>query len=446
VNKSFRNGFNAAVALTILVSLHCTASAGAAAAAARPQLDEVIAIATSANPRGTAVRASSDAINAIKLLGKWTTASADDEAKIAAVLEELLEFDDPPIRRAAAGSLGGRGRSEIVPRLATLFAFDPRLFTQFYMFGPEARTPTPPLNLLLAALRSDQWQVRDDSLTVVTRYKVAGLREEAERIVELDPASSVRREAGLALEKIGTAKSVAVLTRVAVRYPDNDAALRALGALGGDAEVPVLLTLLEGNTNATVRRNVLWALWRIKLTEPKPMLDGLVRVLEQDPMLLSAATILAGYHDARALKYLRRIVETPRQWEFMEDEGCVRAIADVGGPGATKLLNELVANGWYSRAFIERELVKIGDANSARVVWSAYLEHPVRRVISGWCATTAGYREAFPVLAAYADRELLEKIRARASETPECAEEKALSGLITSIEQRLRGEGHPRGG
>src|SRR4051812_10999369 len=178
VNKSFRNGFNATVALTILVSLHRTASAGAAAAAARPQLDEVIAVATSANPRGTAVRASSDAINAIRLLGKWTTASADDEAKIAGVLEELLEFDDPPIRRAAAGSLGRRGHSEILPRLVTLFAFDPRLFTQFYTFAPEARTPAPPVNLLLAALRSDQWQVRDDSLTVVTRYKVAGLREE----------------------------------------------------------------------------------------------------------------------------------------------------------------------------------------------------------------------------------------------------------------------------
>ena len=294
--------------------------------------------------------------------------------------------------------------------------------------------------MLRAGLLSGNASAREYIVEIIGWRRIAKLRDEVEHLLETDSSERVRRESALALHRIGSVHSAPVLQRALEKDPRIDTAFQALGALGNDAQVPTLLTLLEAADSQT-RARALDALAHIKVTNPEPVIAALLRVLEQHPdrPSLTAAAALADYKDKRALPFLRQLVLNGR-FDFLSEPQCIRAIGNLDGPESLALLHEMIGMMRFARGEVEDALVKRADPSSGPVVWAVYLEHPVRLVISGWCATTGGYTEGLRVLSTCADKGLLEKIRARALATTESREKHALTNLVAAIEQRLYGK------
>ena len=410
-------------------------------------LDELLAIASGGPEAPVLTPEPVKPIHAVASLGYRRVASPEEESKIAATLAALLSTKD--LNAEAAEVLGRRGRMEYLPQLFDRLEGELYLFLRFFsglqvrQMQRRERIPLeePAIDILRAALRSPKTETRWRVLSVVGDLKSAALREDVEELLETDPEREVRNVAAYTLGKIGAPQSAAALQRVIERDASNYAAFYALNAVGGDAQVPMLLRLVD----SIHRRAALKALSLIHVTDPQPLVEAFVRVLQEEPETpsLSAAAGLARYHDARALPFLRRLVEIQQQ-DFEDDRTLVRAIANVGGADAIALLNEMVGPSWHkrqrSRGDLETVLAECGDPSSARAVWALYLKYPARRVISGWCATTGGYTDAFRVLAACSDAELLESIRDRSVETTESTERRLLLKVITKIEARLSGE------
>ena len=107
--------------------------------------------------------------------------------------------------------------------------------------------------------------------------------------------------------------------------------------IGGDAQVPTIVASLD-DSHPETRETALQALAYVKVKNPTPVVTALLHVLDDSPDAppLLAACALAGFKDARALPFLRRIAERPGG-EFDSERKCVQAIANVGGPDALAL-------------------------------------------------------------------------------------------------------------
>lgn len=414
----------------------------------RMPLDELIAIAAGQ----TAVQIDRSELiypyNAIHTLGYRPAASPEEEAKIGTALVALLSAKELSSRNKAAESLGLRGRVDYLPQIFALLETEPYLFSAFFsglrLYPIQPRTADrlmPPVDILRAGLAAANPKARGCVLHVIGKYRAYALRTDVERLLEEDPSEDVRKGAGFILRTIGTTESAPALER-AIAKDGNAGAFYALGAFGSDAQVPALLALINSEHGPAA----LNTLSEIDVTDPTPLIEAFLKVLQAEPERpsLSAAAGLARYRDARALPFLRRLVETQPP-NHGHDQILVRAIANVGGPDAISLLNEMVGPPWQkrvssrnpSRGRLEIVLEELGDPSSGRAVWAAYLERPARMTNGGWCSVAVGYLAALPVLRACADAELLKSIRARAAETTESTERWILSQLLAEIESRL---------
>jgi len=400
-------------------------------------LDDVLALATGARHVSLNSAEPMSQRDAIRTLGYRRAASVEEESKIAAALGELLADDDSS--KDAASALGQRGHIEFVPQLLAMTDCDPYLFAEFWKARWLNHGEAPPGELVDAALHSPLEAARRMMLSIIADYKLAGKLREVENLLENDSAPWNRGTAAMALRKIGDRASAPALLRAVQKDTANIAAFEALAVVGSDEQVPALLALLKISAGA-VQEHVLQTLADMPVTKSQALVDTFLSVLEKNPdqPSLNAASGLARFHDRRALPFLKRIVAFSQQ-DYERDRRCTRAIADAGGPDAAELLNEMLLSGWQSRRYVEEAMARLGDPSSARVVWEIYEQHPVRLIVSGWCATTGGYHEGLKVLGACADRELLEKIRARAAETNESREKSSLGRVVVAIERRLSG-------
>ena len=401
-------------------------------------LDDILALASGAGPATATSQIHAQRRDAVDRLRGWPAASAEQEARIAAALGELLSSDDQELRHRAAMALGMRGHVEFLSELFGRLECEPGLFRSFY-FGQPNNCAAPPDAMLRAGLLSDNATAREYVVEITGWYHIAAFRDEVEQLLDKDPSGWVRRESAVALQRIGSVRSAPALQRAIEKDSRNDAAFYALGALGTDAQVPTLVRLLADSDSKT-RTLALRALAYIKVTNPEPVIAALLRVLEQNPdrPLLIAASALARYKDQRALPFLRQLVVNTTL-DFDSQRTCIRAIANLDGPESLALLHEMIGMRRFYRGEIEDVLVQRSDPSSGEVVWAAYLKSPLRLVVSGWCATTGGYTDALRVLRVCADKKLLEKIRARAGETDEKREKRALTNLVAQIEWRLSG-------
>jgi HEAT repeat protein len=397
-------------------------------------MTEVVAIASGARHTPVYLPEPIYPRDAIHTLGYRPAASLEEETLVVTTLAGLLSAKDESLHTRAAEALGRRGHTELLPQLFANLECEPYAFSAFFAGLRSEDGEGPPLEMVRAGLNSGAERVRQCILSLVVNLKISAVHAEVEDLLENDPAENIRLQAAFALRKIGSAESLPALERAIQRDPSNDPAIETLGMLGGDAQLPVLLRLLD----SIHHRAALKALAEIKVMHPRPLVDALLRVLQEQPdrSALTAAAGLARYHDKRALPFLRQVAATQNA-EFEADRTCVQALANIGGPDAVALLNEMLANGWKKRGDLETVLAKMGDANSARLAWALYRQHPVRRVVSGWCETTAGYHEGLQVLRTCADGQLLEEVRTYASMTSECTEERTLDRVVQDIEHRL---------
>jgi hypothetical protein len=346
------------------------------------------------------------------------------------------------LHRYASEALGQRGRIEFLPQLFAMMDCEPNLFSDFFLVRNLNERERPPEELLRAGLRSSFEMARASIINLIADYKLSAMRKEIEKLLLTDSSAWVRGAAAAALRRIGAPESAPALQRAIEKDPTNAAAFEAIAVLGGDAQVPTLLAFLD-SSNPSPRNWALRALAEIKVKKQQPLIEAFLRELEKDPERpsLVAAAGLARFHDRRALPFLRKIVETKQKEDYADDRMCARAIANAGGPDAVALLNEMVVSGWRRHGSdVEEALAKLGDPSSARIVWPLYEKNPMRLVVSGWCGTIGGYRQAIRVLAACADKELLESIRARAALATDYPEKDALQRVVAQIEQRLTGK------
>jgi HEAT repeat protein len=423
-------------AAAVVISIACCGTAAADGLWNLP-LDDILAIASGARPSPVYLPEPVYQSNAIHTLGYKPAASPEEETKIAATLGKLLTAEDTSLHTEAAKALGLRGRVEFVPQLFALIETEPYLFSAFFAARQLKRGAGPSEKMLRAGLRSKVDKARERIMAVIGDFKMVTMRKEIEKLLEGDPSESVRHQAGYALRKLGAVESAPVLQRAIETDPRNHGAFYALSALGGDAQIPTLLAALDSGDELTKTR-ALQTLSEIKVTNSKPLVEAFLRVLQQEPGApsLSAASGLARFNDQRALPFLRRIAEIQPP-DLGKDRICVSAIANAGGPDAVALLNEMLVNRWRNRGHLEEAMEKLGDPSSARLVWAIYKKNPMRTVVSGWCMTIGGYKKAIRVLAACADKELLESIRAHAALTTGYPEKETFDRLVVLIEQRL---------
>jgi HEAT repeat protein/PBS lyase HEAT-like repeat-containing protein len=402
-------------------------------------LDDILALASGARPAATKFQSQVQRRDAVDRLRDWPVSSAEEEARIAAILGALLSSGDRDLQHNAAMALGKRGHVEFLSELFARLDCEPWLFRAFYFYQPNA-SAAPPDEMLRAGLLLGNAAARECIVEIIGWRGIAKFRDDVEQLLDRDSSETVRRESALALHRIGSVHSAPVLQRALEKDPRVDTAFQALGALGNDEQVPTLVTLL-GASDSQTRARALDALAHIKVTNPEPVIAALLRVLEQNPdrPSLTAASALAQYKDKRALPFLRQLVLNGR-FDFLSEPKCARAIANLDGPESLALLHEMVGMMRFRGGDVEDALVQRADPSSGPVVWAVYLQHPVRLVISGWCGTTGGYTKGLKVLSACADKALLEKIRARALEATEYREKQALTNLVAAIEQRLFGK------
>jgi HEAT repeat protein len=437
----------AAVALSII----CPAAITRGGSYSSVSIDDLLMIATRVEPTTETTKDHPSRRDAISELGERANISVEEEAKIGPVLGACLRADDSNIRYAAAAALGRLGNTQFVPELFARLETEPNLFSIFF-FVRRVRAEGPPEAMLYAGLRASNAEARHVIIQIISAYKIVSFRPEIERVLEADNSNHVRRAAALALGTIGNAESICVLERALQNDPRNDGAVDAVGKLGGDAQVPTLLPLLYA-ADAQVRAHALQSLSSLKVKDARPICGAFLKILQEhsEQPFLSVACALARRKDPRVLPFLRRIVEARSESGIADltrdvvgqsglnnvGQTHVLAIANIDGPESTALLNEMIGCGYREGFGLEDELAKRADSSSGPLIWAAYLKDPIRRIVSGWCATTGGYRSAPKVLAACADKELLEKIRARANETTEKSEKRALTSLVTQIEQRF---------
>jgi hypothetical protein len=415
-------------------------------------LDRLLAIAANRPPIPDNLSGRDSRRKAIQLLGSRATTSIDDETRIVATLGQILADKDCGVSRQvsavdfsnhcieAAEALGRRGHIQFVPQFFAMMDCEPSLFLAFWSARRLNQGDAPPKELLQKGLRSPLESTRRHILSVIVDFEMTVMRTDVEKLVADDPERSVRSLAAMALRKIGDSRSAHVLLRAVEKDNGNIAAFEALAVVGNDAQVPALLALLNRSAGA-IRDSVLKTLAQMPVTRPQPLSGVFLRELQQNPERpsLYAAAGLARFHDRRALPFLRKIVETNLQEDYEKGRMCARAIADAGGPDAVALLHEMVVSGWRRRhGEAEEALARLGDPSSARIVWPIYEKNPMRMVVSGWCGQIVGYKPALKVLAACADKELLESIRARAALATD-DEKGALQRVIAKIEQRLSG-------
>jgi HEAT repeat protein len=373
---------------------------------------------------------------AIEALKNWPPASQAEEEQIKEALMAAVERGDGWGRAAAASALGVRNYGDVVPRLVALLETNPSPLWIFLANLPNGDR-APPIELVRQALRARNPGSRLIALGKIREHKLALLRSEVEQTLETATTSDVRREAALALAQFRSRESLPLLKRVFKEYPNCEGTISALSVLGSDEELPLLVDLLNSPYRQT-KDQAFSALCRLDVRDPRPLCDVLLAALrrEQKGDPISVVKTLVKYQDRRALSLIREFIETkPKLSET--GHSYVRAMEKLGGPEAIALLNGMVDLGYHRSFGIEHALARFGDPSSGPVVWRVYLQHPVRRVISGWCATTTGYSDAGPVLKACADRDLLEQIRRRAADTDEKTEKRYLTNLAEQIEIRL---------
>jgi HEAT repeat protein len=414
----------------------CCAGIAAAESPPLPSLDETIAAAGTSEQSNRLTTDNRAQLAAVKALRSWPRTSAEDESRIATALGMLLQGSDPAIQLHAANALGHRDRREFIPLLLAASESNPHLLRNLVASLPN-REANPPMEALRSALNAQNPRARAAAVELVGLCKAMALRPEVEALLDSDASGWVQTAAAEALGRLAASQSAPVLERAVRRTPPIIPAIDALWACGSDAQVPALIALLD-SANAYVQTASVRALTRIKVVNPKPVCDALAGMIERESPAASpyAASVLLRYHDARGPSLFRRAIRSnsvPWETKF----AFVQAARDFGGPDTVPLLHEMLALGWRSNFGVERALANIGDVSSGPLLWSAYLQMPIRRVVSGWCVTTGGYREALPVLEFCADRELLAQISARADQTTEKSEQRALCALVDRIEERL---------
>ena len=426
--------------------LVCCSGMAAASALSNLPLDDILAIASGTRPASAYLSEPVYQHDAIRTLGYRPLTTAQEETKIAATLGALLSAEDTSLHKYAAEALGYRGRVEFLPQLFAMMDCEPHLFSDFFLTPAMNQRERPPEELLRAGLRSSFEGARSCIINLIAEYKLTAMRKEIEKLLETDSSARVRGRAAAALRKLGATESAPALQRAIEKDPSNASALEALGVLGSDAQVPTLLAFLDSHNPGT-RDWAVRALAEIKVKKEQPLVEAYLRILEKNPERppLMAAAGLARFHDRRALPFLRKIIETKEREDPQADRICARAIANAGGPEAVALLNEMVVSGWRRRGGdVEEAMAKLGDPSSARIVWPLYEKNPMRSVVSGWCMTIGGYKQAIKVLAACADKELLESIRARAALATDYPEKDTLRRVVAQIEQRLAGQTAPQ--
>ena len=421
-----------------VTALACFWCCAGTAAASRPlrSLDDTISAAGISEQSNRPAKDNGARLAAVQALRSWPHTSAEEENRIASALGTLLQASDPAIQSHAALALGKRGRREYIPVLLAASESNPHLLRNFVASLPDGEA-NPPMEALYSTLNAQNPRARAAAVELVGRCKAMALRPQVEALLDSDASGWVQAAAAEALGRLAASQSAPVLERAVRRTPPIIPAIDPLGACGSDAQVPALIALLDSE-NAYVQTASVRALTRIKVVNPKPVCDALAGMIEREsPAAFPyAASVLLRYHDARGPSLFRRAIKSNSvPWETKFP--FVQAARDFGGPDAVPLLHEMLALGWRSNFGVEKALADIGDVSSGPLLWSAYLQSPIRRVVSGWCATTGGYRDALPVLEFCADRELLAKISERADKTTEKSERRALCALVDRIEARL---------
>lgn len=179
-----------------------------------------------------------------------------------AILLPLIEAPEPLVRLTATQALGVCGGRKSVPVLIVLLA-DPDWEVRanahaalIRMTGQNLPAEAP--DKWRAWLGGSDWRGKEDRLIAMLKRPDAAVRERALRAMRFvgsercegpllaragakpAPTSNENRLAVLALERVGSTKSVALLTKAAYRYPE---ACWALGEIGGDAAEAALLNV-----------------------------------------------------------------------------------------------------------------------------------------------------------------------------------------------------------
>ncbi len=197
-----------------------------------------------------------------------------------------------------------------------------------------------------------------------------------------DPSPEARARAISALAAAGDQPKLPILLAHLPREADPSvvaALVKALGALGGPAEVSVLGNFLR-DQNPRVRANAVEALGAIG----QPVAQALVVPMLQDPdhrVQAAAALVLERMGDDRALGVLERMAASKQLW--MRDSAAY-ALSRIENPRAVELLGRLFVDGNASvREKAQKGLERFasgGQAQAARLLGA--MAHPEPSVAS----------------------------------------------------------------
>lgn len=181
---------------------------------------------------------------AIRALRKIAT---DD---VVAGLVEALHLEDQALRRNAQDALqelGESGAVDLAKLLLMLLASPlPHVRRAASSLAGAVKGGTPLTHQLLAALRDEDWWVRERVLDAIVEL---GLPQLADGLVEFlgDERPEIRRYAVFGLLRLRDAATLGAMLRTAVVDPDwwvREQAVQAVGVLGDERAVPYLEALL----------------------------------------------------------------------------------------------------------------------------------------------------------------------------------------------------------
>ncbi len=249
-------------------------------------LDAILDLLKPANKPGL----SKDLLQAVAQALSGIAQKGNTDARIAAALKDLSASEDPVVRKAATAGLGAFPGGASADALLAVLSNDKDSIVRAQAVGALNKQKS---DLIVPAfMKTLREKDLDPALKVATINALgdnAGGSQAVAIIVEglADKDERVRAAASQALRKLYPANQqlvAATITRSLLASTDENLLIEGAGLLASLADLstlPALLTLLQ-NPSSEVKRNVTWALYRIRSSQTPRVMDELQKLITNE--------------------------------------------------------------------------------------------------------------------------------------------------------------------
>lgn len=373
---------------------------------------------------------------ALKKLRDLEGIDLSESIRVREFLTTALEGD---LSTHAAWALGEMGDLSVAPRIFELGEEKPNLINcYFQLLEVSERSSTLPIHLFRDALASTNYEKRAHTLNAIAVFNIVELSGEIDYHLEFDESERVRDRAAAAIWKMNLTGSLNLLRLQFKKGERSVNLLYALAIMGGDEDIEKLLPLLKSGNRYQISA-ITEGLVKGKLEDTKLARNAILEALIREGRDYEKVGIkaLSHFQDDRLVPILKeRIINAGSKIRYDDARLYFDSLSQIGSPDALDSLHEFLMLGYAGKYNIEQALVRIGNAESAKLVWSIYLKNPIIPH-NGECLISSGYSRAIIVLAECADGDLLEQIKSYTEKSTYWDERRSLNKTIQKIEDRI---------